>query len=460
MTRKIILLLALTLAMVAAMPAFAYNALSSCRGHVRWNNNDVTWRPSLTAFPQGSGWYNSIDASRVAWNSYTPGGNYRINYIWDPNNTVTFNDNRNSITMPASWDPSWGKENPWDQEPLAVTFPRRSMCYSWPGPDANWVEMDIAFNRNYSWETSVNPVEPRAGLPPFNSTLTALHEHGHGLGLAHERDFPATMNAIYPFGGPIGNPSYVHPHADDARGDRAIYGTAATQRDVASYAYRLTAAASSSTAPIPPPGGAISRNTSVGVQFSVENRGTANQSSIPVYFYLTPSRNSVTTSSFFLGSTTLSIDAGRTATGTAWVTIPSWAPVGYQYIGWIADPYNGIVESDETNNAVTHTQPAYISSNNAPTACFTATPSYGQAPLNVQFNASCSSDPDGNGLTYTWDFGDGGSGSGQFTDYWFYFQGFYQVQLTVTDPSGASSSSWEFIQVTCDGGGHMIECPE
>jgi len=37
----------------------------------------------------------------------------------------------------------------------------------------------------------------------------------------------------------------------------------------------------------------------------------------------------------------------------------------------------------------------------------------------------------------------------------------HHVQLTVTDPSGASSSSLQFVQVTCDGGGgRMIECPE
>lgn len=462
MNRKLIILLVVTLAMLAAMPAFAYNALSSCRGHVRWNNNDVTWRPSLTAFPQGSGWYNSLDATRVAWNSYTPGGNYRIQYLWDPNNTVTFNDNRNSITMPAYWDPSWGKENSWDPEPLAVAFMRRSMCYAYPGPDANWVEGDIAFNRNYPWETSINPQVP--GSWPFNSTLVALHEQGHGMGLAHERDFVATMNATYPGGGPIGNPAYVHPHADDARGDRAIYGTAATQRDVAASAYRLTYAQSSQSEPIPPPSGVISRNTSVSVQFSIENRGTTNQS-IPVYFYLTPARNSVTTSSFFLGSATLSLDAGRSTTSTAYLNIPSYAPTGYQYVGWITDPYGSIVESDETNNGVTHTQPMLISTNSAPVACMNAYPTSGRSPLNVYFDASCSYDPDGGALTYTWDYGDGWiEQGGAQTEHW-YTQGFYFATLTVTDSSGASKQTSVHISATCDstggpGTGFELECPQ
>jgi hypothetical protein len=462
MTRKIIILLTLTLALLAAKPASAYNALADCRGGVRWNNNDVTWRPSLTAFPQGSGWYNSMEAVRVAWNSYTPGGNYRINYQWDPNNVVTFNDGRNSVTMPDPWNASWGKDDPNDPneaEPLAVAFMRRSMCY-FVGPDANWVEGDIAFNRNYPWETSTNPVVPRWG--PYNSTLVGLHEHGHGMGLAHENDFPATMNSIYPNGGPIGNPNYVHPHADDARGDRALYGTAATARDVASHAYRLTVPADPEypghTEPIPAPG-FVNRNTTVSFQFGVQNRGTNNQSSIPVYFYLSPTRNGVTTSSYFLGSTTLSIDAGRTVTANAWVTIPASAPTGYQYIGWIADPFNAIVETDETNNGVTHASPMYISTNSAPVACLNANPTSGTAPLDVFFDAGCSYDPDGGPLTYTWDYGDGWSETAGSQTYHTYWQGSYYATLTVTDSSGASSSTSVYISATCSSGGVDI-CPE
>lgn len=459
MNRKFTLLLVVTLALLAAMPAFAYNALYSCRGHVRWNNNDVTWRPSLTAFPSGGAWYNSLEAARVAWNSWTPGGNYRMHYIWDTNNTVTFNDGRNSITMPDPWPAV--TPDPYDSEPLAVAHMKRSMCYAWPGPDANLVEGDIVFNRTYAWDNSLNPVEPKTGTPPYNSTLTALHEYGHGLGLDHERDYATTMNAVYPFGGPIGNGAYVHPHADDARGDRAIYGTAATQRDVAASAYRLTAPASDVSQPIPPPPGVISRNTSVSVQFTVENRGTTNQSSIPVYFYLTPTRNSVSTSSFFLGSATLSIDAGRTTTATAWLNIPSWAPIGFQYIGWVVDPNNSILyESDETNNAVTLTQPVNIGTNSAPVACMNAYPTSGRSPLNVYFDASCSYDPNGDGLTYTWDYGDGWiEQAGAQTEHW-YTEGFYFATLTVTDPSGASSQTSVGIHATCQGGGFELECPQ
>jgi PKD repeat protein len=372
--------------------------------------------------------------------------------VWDTQTSTSNNDGRNSIVTPAYWpyDATWG----------AVTTKRRSMCYTWPGPDANWVEADIAFNPNVWWETSTNPPAPSFfAYAPVNSTLVALHEHGHGFGLAHETDQLATMNPAYPNAGPIGVANAVHPHADDARADRALYGTASTQRDVAAFAYHFypdQVNYPGVTDPIPAPA-SVSRNAGISFKFAVENRGTVSLSSVPVFFYLSPNRN-VTTASYFIGSASLSLNSGATVTPSVYLTIPAGAPIGYQYLGWIIDPYNSIVESDEVNNAVTLTTATYVSSNAAPSACFDANPLSGAAPLDVQFDAGCSSDPDGGTLTYTWDFGDGWGATGAQTANTYWDQGLYYVTLTVTDSQGASSSTSKRISVTCSNGG--IRCFE
>ena len=59
----------------------------------------------------------------------------------------------------------------------------------------------------------------------------------------------------------------------------------------------------------------------------------------------------------------------------------------------------------------------------------------------VSFNGSGSSDPDGDNLSYAWDFGDGGSASGATTSHTYAIAGAYLVTLTVTDDGTPSLSN-------------------
>ena len=86
--------------------------------------------------------------------------------------------------------------------------------------------------------------------------------------------------------------------------------------------------------------------------------------------------------------------------------------------------------------------------NSPPVASFAATPSSGEAPLGVSFNASGSSDSDGSITSYTWSFGDGNNGTGITVSHTYNDAGTYAAQLTVTDDDGATDTTTIQVEVS------------
>ena len=88
-----------------------------------------------------------------------------------------------------------------------------------------------------------------------------------------------------------------------------------------------------------------------------------------------------------------------------------------------------------------------------PAAVFTADPTSGTTPLDVDLDASGSSDADGTIATYYWDFGDGQTASltvGTVFTHQFTVQSHsvvFRVVLTVTDNLGAEDQAVEDITV-------------
>jgi uncharacterized repeat protein (TIGR01451 family) len=83
----------------------------------------------------------------------------------------------------------------------------------------------------------------------------------------------------------------------------------------------------------------------------------------------------------------------------------------------------------------------------APTARATAGPVTGPAPLTVAFDGTASTDPDGDPLTYAWDFGDGQGSTAASPKHTYMASGRYSAVLTVRDDKGWSGRAELQVEV-------------
>lgn len=90
----------------------------------------------------------------------------------------------------------------------------------------------------------------------------------------------------------------------------------------------------------------------------------------------------------------------------------------------------------------------FSTANRPPFASISASPSSGpSAPLTVNFSSFSSSDPDGDALSYSWDFGDGDVSSAANPSHTYVSTGTYSAKLTVSDGRGGSASAFATISV-------------
>jgi myo-inositol-hexaphosphate 3-phosphohydrolase/PKD repeat protein len=85
-------------------------------------------------------------------------------------------------------------------------------------------------------------------------------------------------------------------------------------------------------------------------------------------------------------------------------------------------------------------------STNRPPSAVQSTPQCDR--LTCTFDASASTDPDGDGLQYTWDFGDGNTSTAATPNHAFTAPGTYTVTVEVRDPSAATASATRTVSVT------------
>lgn len=94
-----------------------------------------------------------------------------------------------------------------------------------------------------------------------------------------------------------------------------------------------------------------------------------------------------------------------------------------------------------------------VGGNTPPVAAISAVPTIGAAPMQVQFSASGSFDPDGDPITYSWLFGDGTSGTGVVVNHTYNSFGLMTAQLTVSDNRGGQGVTTQTITVNPPGTG-------
>jgi PKD repeat protein len=246
----------------------------------------------------------------------------------------------------------------------------------------------------------------------------------------------------------VGNGNLVQPLADDLAGARYGYGPYGRPsygfHDVYANTYRVES--SVQTGVISGPSIAY-RGHPARFQFTLGNRGSVSEGSVRAQFYLSTDRF-ITTSDTYLGAATFSLGDGSWGTYTATVTVPLGLTPSFYYFGTVVDPLGSIAESDENNNAVAVFTGTTVPDYSPPLPCLTATPTFGPAPLDVQLNAACSSDPDGFIATYRWNFGDGGQVDGPaVVNHQYATPGSYTVTLTLIDNMGLTSTTTQNILV-------------
>lgn len=121
----------------------------------------------------------------------------------------------------------------------------------------------------------------------------------------------------------------------------------------------------------------------------------------------------------------------------------SWTPSSSD-----AGSYTLTFSASDGHASASETITITVSSNNHPPVAVAGGPYNGGAGQVIQFNGSGSSDPDGNNLTYAWNFGDGGTGSGVSPTHVYAFANTYLATLTVTDDGVPSLSDSDVASVS------------
>ncbi len=190
-----------------------------------------------------------------------------------------------------------------------------------------------------------------------------------------------------------------------------------------------------------------------------DNDGATNTSSkvITVNLNQSPVASFITDVNSGVLPLAVSFDASASSDSDGQISNYSWdfgdgqsgsgVTINHTYIG--AGNFTAILTITDNDGATnTSSKVITVNLNQSPVASFITDVNSGALPLAVSFDASASSDSDGQISNYSWDFGDGQSGSGVTSSHTFIKPGDFTVTLTVTDDKGAVSITSGSVTVT------------
>ena len=332
-------------------PGFSYFVVGSQA--VIWPSAQALRYLSPTAFPAGSaadvlireamGQWSSVPACDFQYFFSRPAQDFPVDHFDGFSDTVA--------VPPQELDPGI----------ISVSFMVNN--------GAEWFDVDTVFNNfplNTGWTFDPNPSCDLITAPVpangFSFLLVALHEMGHTLGLGHDPldGVPpgtpwrvATMNGVYPHGGPVGQENIIELHTDDRNGARFLYPHSGPSNppvtDLANTSYIPGAVPGQFVpAPFDPP--IVDLGDLLTVRGVIENFGTTSEFFVHHGFYLSADEQ-IDTSDTLIGETLWDLAFTDAFEFEAIMSVDADLAPGSYYVGSILDDLDDVLELHEDNNA-------------------------------------------------------------------------------------------------------------
>jgi PKD repeat protein len=188
--------------------------------------------------------------------------------------------------------------------------------------------------------------------------------------------------------------------------------------------------------------------TASGTSTSLDSGLTVSDNQAPVAsFIVNPSQGTI--SSVFQFDASRSTDDDGTITSYKWEVSDGTNPSGKRFQKEFSEKgtYNvRLTVTDNKGGISSAAKNVEVGDNLPPVASFTVNPATGTQLTLYTFDASTSSDPDGEIRSYFWDFGDG-TQNGKIVTHKFKDGGNFPVELQVKDSKGASSFERKTVKV-------------